>query len=124
MSRTSTHAPTASTPCPGCGKGIAHYRFSSMGDMAPHFYCDRCSNLFFRQSDADRLRTEPVGEELLRRIAATLPECPCGGHFRPGENPKCPHCGSAIPNRLDPVQRLTDPFAVIVEGAALVQEET
>ena len=123
MSRISRHAPTASTPCPGCAKGISHYRFSSMGGMAPHFYCDRCSNVFFRESDADRLRIEPAGEALVGRIAATLPGCPCGGHFRPGANPKCPHCGWAIPNRLDPVQRLTDPFAILVEGAVLVQEE-
>lgn len=123
MRRISRRVPTASTPCRQCGKDIGHYRFSSMGDMAPHFYCDRCSNVFFRESDAQRLRAEPLGEALLGRIAATLPACPCGGQFRPGEDPKCPHCGWAIPNRLDMVQRLTDASAVLVEGAVLVEEE-
>lgn len=112
-----------SMPCPNCSEAIRYYHFGSMGDVAPHFYCSRCSNVYFRQSDHNLIRAEPPSEPLLNRIAAALPVCPCGGRFAPGENPKCPHCGSAIPHQLDPVQRLTDPYAVLVEGAVLVTED-
>lgn len=94
-----------------------------MGDLAPHFYCTRCSNVFFRESDAERIRLEPDTPHLLQSISATLPSCPCGGEFLPDQHPKCPRCGTAIPNRFDAVQRLSDPYAVLVEGAVLLREE-
>lgn len=114
--------PTYSTGCPHCGTTIRFYALSGMGDVAPHFYCNRCSNVFFRETDRELIRGVEPTPELLARIAATLPHCPCGGTFRPGENPKCPHCTRPVEHQSGPVDRLFDPRAIVVEGAALVQE--
>lgn len=95
-----------------------------MSDVAPHFYCDRCSNVLFRESDRDLLaaREDPPTRELLLTITRTLPGCPCGGHFTPGANPKCPECKRGIPHQDDMVRRLSDPLAILVEGALFVTE--
>lgn len=110
-------------PCPHCGQVIRYHHFSSMGDVAPHFYGSSFSNVYFRESDHARIRAEGPSDELLNRIAATLPACPCDGRFGPGEAPKCPQCRSGIPHRLNPDQRLTDPYAVLVEGGVLMTED-
>jgi hypothetical protein len=120
--KSTRYKPTAAFPCPHCARSIGYYRFSSMGELVPHFYCGSCTNVFCRESDSALVRAEPPSEALLARIAATLPPCPCGGRFGPNEDLKCPHCGIAIPNRLAPVERLTDPNAILVEGAVLVTE--
>jgi len=117
-----THEPAYSTDCPHCGKAIRFYRFSGMGELAPHFYCNRCSNVFFRESDRTCAWGKAATPELLQAIAATLPACACGGHFQPGQNPKCPHCKQPLPHQANPVDRLFDPYAVLVEGAVLVRE--
>ncbi|MCM3876034.1 MAG: hypothetical protein NEA02_06390 [Thermoanaerobaculia bacterium] len=102
---------------------VRYYYFSGMGDVSPHFYCDSCSNVFFRQSDRDRIRERQPSAELLEAIAQTLPGCPCGGRFVPGANPKCPHCHREIPHRADPVSRLDDPYAILLEGALMVTDD-
>lgn len=57
--------------------------------------------------------------EVVQRIAVTLPSCPCGGHFRPGANPKCPTCGTEFAHQHDVVRRLTDPQLIAMHGACV-----
>jgi hypothetical protein len=116
-------APVASLRCPHCAGVVRYYYFSGMGDVAPHFYCDSCSNVFFRQSDRDRIRESRPSSSLLEAIAQTLPECSCGGRFVPGSNPKCPHCHREIAHQADPVSRLDDPYAILLEGALMVTDD-
>ena len=54
-------------------------------------------------------------------IAKDLPGCPCGGEFKAGSNPKCPHCGREIEHKDDPLVRLNDPFAIQIKGALLLK---
>ncbi len=110
-------------PCPHCNAKIGFYKFSGMGDMAPHFYCDRCSNVFFDRRHRDLVRTGPLSKQVQTRIADDLPACPCGGRFQPGANPKCPTCRRELPHTGPPELRLQDPFAIVVEGAHLVTPE-
>ena len=105
--------------CPGCQTQTWAWRSSGMSASYPHFYCDRCSNAILRASDQDLLHAEADRAALLEQIAATLPACPCGGRFRPGTNPKCPHCGFEFTHSGDPVQRLTDPHVILIHGACL-----
>lgn len=105
--------------CPHCRASNLAYVMSGMSDSCPHFYCDRCSNVILRESDRDLLRTEQASEELLNKIASTLPHCPCGGRFAPNANPKCRKCGGEFKHQSDAVSRLADPFMICAEGACV-----
>ena len=89
-----------------------------MSDCWPHFYCDTCSNAFYRAEDKD-LAWNERNETVVKTLAETLPFCPCGGRFRPGANPKCPSCRADFSHQHDPVQRLTDPCVIVMDGACL-----
>jgi hypothetical protein len=105
-----------SMKCPSCSLVTPAWRSSGMSDCAPHFYCNRCSNVIHRK--ADKMASwERQDEEVLNHIAATLPECPCGGRFEPGADPKCPHCGTEFKNPTSAVERLKDLFMIVLHGA-------
>jgi hypothetical protein len=109
--------------CPNCGREYGYYWFSGMGDIAPHFYCDRCSNVYFREAHRRLLYEREASRQLVDEIASSLPDCPCGGRFLPGAGPKCPHCRFEFQHQDDPVKRLDDPHAILVGRAALLTED-
>jgi hypothetical protein len=104
--------------CPECGHSTPAWRSSGMSECFPHFYCDCCSNVIHRSCDQD-LVWESKTPELLDEIAATLPSCPCGGRFGPGNDPKCAHCKAPLKHKNDPVTRLHDPHMIAVDGACV-----
>src|SRR4051794_15671716 len=108
--------------CPKCAKLTPAWRSSGMSDACPHFYCDRCSNVILREADRELTHNVERNRELVDRIAETLPQCACGGRFRPGANPKCRHCGSECPNGWDVVERLGDPNMIVVDGACVFSD--
>ena len=120
--KTERYAPSNQTTCPHCRNVVRFYRFSGMGDVAPHFYCNTCSNVYWSETHARLVRERAASPELLAEIERTLPDCPCGGHFKSGANPKCPHCGTEMPHQHGPVPRLSDPYAIVVDGALLVTD--
>lgn len=115
--------PAATECCPECREKYGYYWFSGMGDLAPHFYCDQCSNVYHRELHREMLRKNEHSQELLDEIASMLPSCPCGGRFRPDQFPKCPHCQHEFREKKDPIWRLGDPYAILVEGASLLMKE-
>ena len=94
-----------------------------MGNLCPHFYCDRCSNVFHRFSGFARIHGTQPSADLLSEVASTLPVCPGGGGFQPGANVKCPQCRHEWPHPSAPVARIFDTDAIVVEGASLFTEE-
>jgi hypothetical protein len=74
--------------CPECGMAVRAWRSSGMSQSCPHFYCDKCSNAIAREKDKEIAWNAQPSTEIVEKIAATLPSCPCGGRFRPGANPK------------------------------------
>jgi len=113
--------PTRKVACPHCSGLIEFYYYSGMGDLAPHFYCDTCSNILFREKDRQRIRGQEISEDLLQEFTEDLPECTCGGQFRPETNPKCPHCKREIKHQDNAIKRLRDPYAIQVKGACLLK---
>lgn len=93
-----------------------------MSDLWPHFYCDRCSNAIHSEADKQIAWSEQTSE-VVQRIAAALPACPCGGHFKPGANPKCPACGAEFAHQNDVVRRLTDPCVILIHGACFFSDQ-
>ena len=102
--------------CRSCRHSVRAWRSGGMSECWPHFYCDLCSNVIHREADKDAA-WEEQSLESVERIAETLPDCPCGGRFRPGANPKCPVCKTEFAHQNDVVKRLTDPHMIIQEGA-------
>jgi hypothetical protein len=104
--------------CPACTQLSPGWRSSGMSECFPHFFCSDCSNVIVRDADKQLLYDAAAASaELLARIAATLPECPCGGRFTPGAGPKCRHCHQQIPLVADAVAYLTNPHMVVLDGA-------
>ena len=108
----------SSIPCPGCEAEIRFWNAGNAGGAFPHFYCDTCSNVYWShdlwlcaQSNEDRTAA-------LAEIQQMLPGCPCGGAFVIGSNPACPACGFRLTHQLDAAERLFDPHAIVVSGAA------
>ena len=104
--------------CPKCNKKTLAWQSSGMSECFPHFFCNQCSNVIHRREDK-ALVWEVKSQDLLDQIAATLPDCPCGGHFTPGANPKCVHCGADFPHHDDPVERLHDGQMIALDGACI-----
>ncbi|HGF9266381.1 TPA: hypothetical protein ACJEST_005746, partial [Klebsiella pneumoniae] len=61
-------------PNPKCGKETPAWQSSGMSDSCPHFFCDTCSNVIHREQDHALLYENEINQELLDRIAATLPD--------------------------------------------------
>lgn len=108
--------------CPACQRLTPAWQSSGMSECFPHFYCDTCSNAINREQDKALVYSTEPTQALLDEIAATLPDCPCGGHFKPGANPKCPHCNAEYTHQWNPVQRLTVPHLILIDDACLVRD--
>ncbi|MGR9099767.1 MAG: hypothetical protein ACU826_04295 [Gammaproteobacteria bacterium] len=108
--------------CPSCKRLTPVWRSSGMSENFPHFYCDTCSNAIHREADKALVYRSETSPDLLETIAASLPQCPCGGRFKPGANPKCPHCRAEYVHRSAPVKRLEDPNLILLDGACLIRD--
>ena len=111
-----------SMKCPECARLTPAWQSSGMSESFPHFYCDTCSSVLHRESDKELVYSAEPTQELLNRIAQILPACMCGGQFRPGANPKCPHCRAEYAHEWDPVKRLTLPFMILLDGSFLIRD--
>ena len=113
--------PCKSINCPHCKGVVEFYHYSGMGDLVPHFYCDTCSNILFREEDHHKIRNREITVALFNELSEKLPACPCGGQFSPEASPKCPHCKRDIKHQETPLKRLTDPYAIQIKGASLLK---
>lgn len=108
--------------CPDCKATIEYWWTSDISACFPHFYCESCSNVFWRSSDRERVTSSNLSEGLAKRIASELPKCKCGGSYRAGANPKCPSCGHEFKHGGSINQRLTDPNVILLQGAIFTSE--
>ncbi|AEG92492.1 conserved hypothetical protein [Ramlibacter tataouinensis TTB310] len=108
--------------CLACERVTPAWQSSGMGESFPHFYCDTCSSVIHREQDKELVDPVEPSQQLLDQIATALPNCPCGGRFRPGANPKCPHCRAEYKHPWSPVQRLTLPHVILLDGACLIRD--
>jgi hypothetical protein len=109
--------------CPKCNKKIKYYRLGGMGQVYPHFYCDKCSNVYYNNEDKELVIKSDLTESLFNQIITNLPACPCGGHFCANKGPKCPYCNYRQPRTINIVSILTEPHAIIMKGYALFSKK-
>ncbi len=95
-----------------------------MSECYPHFYCNACSNVLWREQDHDILRNEQVDfEAAMPGIVASLPRCKCGGQFTLDAGPKCRRCGYEFKQQIANLElRATEPHAILIEGAEMLTE--
>ncbi len=108
-----------SIQCEKCNKIIDYKMYSGMSNAYPHFYCNKCSNIYILESYRYKLygkKDDKRLAEILEEIKAILPACECGGHFQPGANPKCPYCNFELTHQDNEIQRLQDPCAIVIRG--------
>lgn len=103
--------------CQKC-KGIIYYNcYDSFANLYPHFYCNTCSNVLWREEDYKKVQKNALSTKLLITINTSLPNCPCGGRFQIDANPKCPNCHVEIIHKIDFLDRLKDANVLVIEKA-------
>ena len=108
--------------CPNCDGLTPAWISSEMSSSFPHFFCDTCSNVIHREAD-QALVWDEKSQELLDQIAATLPDCICGGKFAPNCGPICSHCNEQVPLVTDAVDYLHNSIMVVVDGACSFSDQ-
>jgi hypothetical protein len=86
--------------CQHCRKEYCYQLWhSGFSDMS-YAYCDTCgmvATLDYWNKNLSRL--PPMPSHYLEIDAALEPflrQCSCGGHFRKGASPRCPHCNATL----------------------------
>jgi hypothetical protein len=100
--------------CEVCGQSFNYLLIhNGFGDTA-YAYCDKCGRTAFVSGWSKNI---PVAAKLKLHgpvnpeAEALLAPCSCGGAFRAGATPRCPHCGvhyppSWLPSILKPTRRV------------------
>ena len=116
---------TSQMKCPHCASPVEYWHTSGMSECYPHFYCNTCSNVLWREQDQKIIRNEEVDVgEAIPKIVASLPRCGCGGKFTLDAGPKCPRCGHEFKQQIASLElRATEPHAILVAGAEMLTEQ-
>ena len=89
--------------CVHCGRALEFDRFHAGFSDQGYMYCDRDSTVvtwssFDSTYSALTENTHPwmLTAEAKRVVERSIVDCPCGGQFRFGNLPRCPHCGGEL----------------------------
>jgi hypothetical protein len=80
--------------CDRCGKSFDYYIVHSGFSDSSYAYCDSCGMtalLGLYKTPKIDIKIEPH-QAIAPEIEPFLQECSCGGRFRNGTTPRCPHC--------------------------------
>jgi hypothetical protein len=83
--------------CSCCGKDFGYQLIHNGFNDSSYAYCDLCGETCLLN-----LWTLPAGIEIKDRgvipedVEPKLKSCKCGGTFRKGAGPRCPHCSSIL----------------------------
>jgi hypothetical protein len=86
--------------CEHCGQSfrywLCHWGF---GDCS-YAYCEKCGMTAILSYWDKRMRKLPPGcpsqQEICAELEKYLQPCECGGVFKKGASPRCPHCSLAL----------------------------
>ena len=85
--------------CEHCKKTFGYWLLHSGFNDSVYAYCDSCGTtavLSLWDKRMPKLRNCPVHQEMCSAMASDLLPCACGGTFRKGSAPRCPHCNKSL----------------------------
>lgn len=90
--------------CEACGKLFGYYLIHSGFSDCSYAYCEKCgctSVLMYwswdRSPNTPKLPSgRPPQQEICANWEPYLLPCKCGGQFKKGASPRCPHCHSPL----------------------------
>jgi len=79
--------------CEHCAKSFPYYLIHNGFNESAYAYCDACgiTTLLDGWTAPDEINIE-VHTVIKRDDEQLLPPCVCGGTFKSGASPRCPHC--------------------------------
>lgn len=86
--------------CEHCKRSFHNAIFHSGFDDSTYAYCDICGTTAsldgWNRRFPKEFAAKSLHHEICEEFEALLRPCSCGGRFRKGASPLCPHCKSAI----------------------------
>ena len=85
--------------CKSCGKQFGYYLIHSGFNDSVYAYCDSCgmtADLSIYDKRMPKLHGCAPFQEICPELEPHIQPCQCGGSFKKGASPRCPHCGQAL----------------------------
>ena len=86
--------------CEECHKRFEYELVHNGVHNSSYAYCERCGATALLDMTDTRFPVEMLKQSAYRSISpgveAHLKKCDCGGEFKPGAAPRCPHCQEAL----------------------------
>ncbi len=84
--------------CDTCHQQFSYYLIHNGFNDSSYTYCDKCGKTSLLDHWHNNL---PKGIKLKyqvidKRVTSFLKSCDCGGTFKKGASPRCPHCNSVL----------------------------
>jgi len=89
--------------CERCRKEFEYWLLHCGFADCVYAYCDSCSNvavLSLWDKRMPKLRDCPGQQEMCSAMEAYVRPCECGGRFKRGSVPRCPHCNESLSAEL------------------------
>ncbi len=79
--------------CEHCGEGFSYELWHTGFSELSYAYCDSCEMVVTLDGWKFPKQSKCRVHEVIPKIAeGELESCKCGGRFKHGTNPRCPHC--------------------------------
>ena len=85
--------------CDKCGKQFEYYLIHNGFNESAYAYCDKCgctAILDYYSKSVPKGVEVGYGQAIEPVLEPFLRTCDCGGHFKIGAAPRCPHCGNEL----------------------------
>jgi hypothetical protein len=86
--------------CEHCSKTFGYYLIHSGFNDSSYAYCDHCGMTAIRSVYGKRMPKLALNglpfEEICSELESYLLPCQCGGPFKKGASPRCPHCSEPL----------------------------
>jgi hypothetical protein len=85
--------------CDRCGKQFEYYLVHNGFNESAYAYCDKCGRsaiLDYYSKSVPKGIGFGYGKEIDSAWERWLEPCECGGRYKGGAQPRCPHCGNEL----------------------------
>lgn len=82
--------------CDHCGKTFAYHLVHNGFNESCYAYCSSCGMTAVIDTGYEDRKGLPRHRAITEGAEDLLSPCSCGGTFRPGASPRCPHCQQTL----------------------------